>query len=143
MNFREFLADLEESEGLEGMPYDDHLGFPTIGVGCKLPLTDEECRMLAKHRAKLKHKELDQDLYDYFDMELSDLPEPAQEVLLDMSYQMGVTGALKFKNMLAAIKREDWAGAARELMDSRYARQTPNRAARNERKLLDLQEKQR
>ena len=50
---------------------------------------------------------------------------------------------MKFRKMLAAMAEQVWATAARELMDSRYARQTPNRAARNERKLLELQESER
>ena len=52
-------------------------------------------------------------------------------VLMDMAYQMGITGLFKFKNMLSAIKEGDYSRAADELLDSNYARQTQNRANRN------------
>jgi lysozyme len=52
-------------------------------------------------------------------------------VLFDMAYQMGVSGLLKFEKMLAAVARADYETAADELLDSNYARQTPERANRN------------
>lgn len=52
-------------------------------------------------------------------------------VIFDMAYQMGVNGLLKFEKMLAAIDEEDYETAADELLDSNYARQTPERANRN------------
>ena len=57
--------------------------------------------------------------------------DAADLVMLDMAYQMGVGGLLKFEKMLAAIACEDYETAADELLDSNYARQTPNRAKRN------------
>jgi GH24 family phage-related lysozyme (muramidase) len=41
-------------------------------------------------------------------------PEPAQEALFDMGFNLGVAGLLKFKNMLAAVDRGDWPAASRE-----------------------------
>ena len=53
-------------------------------------------------------------------------------ILFDMAYQMGVTGLMKFKKMLAAIAIEDYDTAADELLNSKYAREdSPNRAKRN------------
>lgn len=52
-------------------------------------------------------------------------------VLIDMAYQMGVNGLFKFKNMIEAIDRKDYIEAAEHLLDSNYARQTPERANRN------------
>ena len=58
------------------------------------------------------------------------LPIDIQDVLLSMSYQMGVTGVTRFKKMLAAMLLKDWTKAADEMLDSKWARQTPNRAKR-------------
>jgi len=52
-------------------------------------------------------------------------------VVFDMAYQMGVGGLKGFKGMIAAIIEKDYDKAADELLDSKYARQTANRANRN------------
>lgn len=49
----------------------------------------------------------------------------------DMAYQMGINGLLGFKGMIAALEAHDYETAANELLDSKYARQTPARAKRN------------
>ncbi len=41
-------------------------------------------------------------------------PEPAQEALLDMSYNLGIGGLLKFPKLLAACEAGQWADAATE-----------------------------
>jgi len=48
-----------------------------------------------------------------------------------MAYQMGVTGLAGFTNTLGMIARGDFAGAAGGMMNSLWARQTPNRARRH------------
>ena len=68
--------------------------------------------------------------------ELSKLPwycslDPIRaEVIVEMAYQMGVPKVKGFKRMIEAIGREDWAAASDEMIDSRWYRQTPHRAAR-------------
>ena len=52
-------------------------------------------------------------------------------VLLSMAYQMGVGGLLKFRKMLAAIEDNDWPEAEKQALDSRWAKQTPDRAKRH------------
>jgi GH24 family phage-related lysozyme (muramidase) len=41
-------------------------------------------------------------------------PEPAQEALFDMAYNLGVGGLLKYPKMLAACAAGDWETAATE-----------------------------
>ena len=52
-------------------------------------------------------------------------------VLVSMAYQLGVAGLLKFKKMLAAVDGENWNEAAIQALDSRWAKQTPERAKRH------------
>ena len=62
-----------------------------------------------------------------------DLPKIIQEVLVEMVFQLGKTGVSKFRNMWAALKEKtppDYKTAAAEMLDSRWAKQTPNRAKR-------------
>ena len=114
---------IKKHEGFRGMPYNDSLGFPTIGYGTKLPISEEEAELLLKHRLDEKILELGEKEPFYLE-----LPETAQEVIANMAYQMGVNGVLKFKKMWAALKERDYKKAADEMLDSRWAKQTPNRA---------------
>ena len=45
-----------------------------------------------------------------------------------MIFQLGKTGVSKFKNMWKALSGLDYSTAASEMLDSRWAKQTPNRA---------------
>ena len=47
-----------------------------------------------------------------------------------MAYQMGLEGVLNFKKMWAAIEVDDYVTAAAEMINSRWAMQTPARANR-------------
>jgi lysozyme len=47
-----------------------------------------------------------------------------------MAYQMGVSGVLKFADMLAALERGERAAAATHALQSIWATQTPKRAKR-------------
>jgi len=46
-----------------------------------------------------------------------------------MGFQLGVRGLLNFRRMWTALEQKDYAMAAEEALDSRWAEQTPNRAA--------------
>jgi len=54
--------------------------------------------------------------------------EEAQEVLCEMIFQMGYSGVGKFKNMIKALQNKEYKIASIEMLDSRWAKQTPNRA---------------
>jgi lysozyme len=51
-------------------------------------------------------------------------------VLVGMAFQMGTEGLLKFKNTLAMVQAGDYESAAKGMLQSLWARQTPERAAR-------------
>ena len=51
-----------------------------------------------------------------------------QGVMIEMVFQMGVEGVGKFKKFLAAAKDQDWTRAADEMLDSKWHKQTPERA---------------
>lgn len=58
------------------------------------------------------------------------LSEPRKAVLVAMVFQMGMGGVLKFARMLNAIRDERWHDAMGQMLDSRWAKQTPKRAMR-------------
>lgn len=61
----------------------------------------------------------------------NNLSDNRKIVLVDMSFQMGKTRLSGFKRMIEAIEIGAWGVAAFEMLDSRYAEQTPNRANAN------------
>ena len=56
------------------------------------------------------------------------MPEKAQDVIVEMCYQMGINGFSKFKKTIDHLMRKDYKAASVEMLDSRWAKQTPNRA---------------
>ena len=57
-----------------------------------------------------------------------DIDEQAEEILIEMVFQLGKNGVSKFKNMWKALAEKNYVGASYEMLDSRWAKQTPNRA---------------
>ena len=56
--------------------------------------------------------------------------DTARHIVVEMCYQMGSYGVSKFKGMLSALQDADYATASIEMLDSRWAKQTPKRAMR-------------
>ena len=118
---------LERDEGLRLKPYRDSVGKLTIGYGRNLDdrgITKDEAALLLAH-----------DLADAWnDVENAfpwsrHLSEPRMGVLVNMCF-MGIGRLRGFVKMLAAMEAGDWEAAAREMLDSKYARQVGARADR-------------
>lgn len=62
-------------------------------------------------------------------------PEKGQMVCLDMCFQMGIQGFMGFRRTRALMEMGMWLEASEELLDSKYAIQTANRANYNSRQL--------
>ena len=65
---------------------------------------------------------------DNSDINLDEHPECVKEVLIEMVFQLGVGGVSKFKKFLANLSTKTYHLAADEMLDSRWAKQTPMRA---------------
>lgn len=122
------LKQLASDEGFSGVPYPCSEGKTTIGYGFNLeawPLTEAECLPILKSRAEKVKADLANRIGCFYA-----LPERAQDVLVNMGYQMGVSGLLGFKRLLKALEARKYEDAYHEMMQSRWAQQTPNRARR-------------
>ena len=128
---------LEFEEGYRENAYYCSENYPTIGIGTKLgpksaPLDHYTFTVSREVAGLLLNDELrgiTQRLLDhrwYIDMN-----EDRQAIIKSMAYQIGYSGLMKFKNMIAALERKDYSQASREALDSRWARQTPARAGRH------------
>lgn len=60
--------------------------------------------------------------------ELCDYSDMRQKALILIAFQLGATGLHEFEDMRANVKKAHWITAAHEVMDSAWARQTPERA---------------
>ena len=67
-----------------------------------------------------------------------ELPQEAQHILVNMCFQLGQGGLSKFKNLKVAIEDYQWQRASMEMLDSRWASQTPERAERLKLRMLAL-----
>ena len=57
-----------------------------------------------------------------------DVDDKAKSVVINMCYQMGLSGFSKFKKTIYYLETEQYQEAATECLDSLWAKQTPNRA---------------
>ena len=113
-------------EGQRLKPYADQLGKITIGVGRNLTdkgISPTEMEIL-----------LDNDLSDAAAEVLfafpwsSALPPLAQEVMVEMCFQMGIRGLSEFTVTLGCLRSGNYFGASSHIRASVWAQQTPVRA---------------
>ena len=126
------IDNIKESEGFRSSVYKDTLGIDTIGYGFAikdLHLSREDCdRILEMKFAEIKIR-----VHNKFPFIIT-LPESVQDVMIECCYQLGVSGFSKFKKTLAYLEAHEFKKAGVEMLDSKWAKQTPNRA----KKLSDI-----
>ena len=113
-------------EGLRLHVYEDSLGIATIGVGRNLKdrgITDAEARYLLDNDINACLDDLAA-AFAWFAV----LDPVRQRVLVDLCFNLGISRLKGFRKFLAACDAADWATAARELLDSKYAQQVGRRA---------------
>ena len=122
----DLLERIKEHEGFREKVYKCTEGFDTIGYGFAIKDLELD-KDLAEEILLRKVEKLISRVRKRFDW-LDSVPREVQGVIVEMSYQMGVSGVSKFKKALHAMQMFQWKLAASELLDSRWAKQTPNRA---------------
>lgn len=125
-------SQLEEMEGKRNIAYQDHLGNWTIGIGHTGPEVCEGLVWTDELIYKVFKEDLGKAVFEVFSRWpwVSRLSAPRQAVLINMVFQMGGNGVSKFKRALHHMKDERWPQAAGEMLDSKWAKQTPKRAIR-------------
>ena len=117
---------IKHHEGVARHPYRDSVDKITIGVGRNLSdrgLTMAEIDLLFETDFALAEQILDVFLADW-----RDLPEQLQTGLLSMAFNLGGPRLHGFQKMRAAIRNGDFAQAADEALDSKWAKQVGRRA---------------
>ena len=122
---------IKQDEGLVLHSYADTLGYATIGYGRLVDqrkgggISEDEALYLLKNDVNARLNVLENAI-DFF----ARLDDARKGVLLNMSFQLGIVGLLKFKSTLSYIESGDYENASVNMMKSLWARQTPNRAGR-------------
>lgn len=122
---------LRDEEGEKLYAYKDSRGLLTIGVG-RLIDASAGGRITSEESSYLLNNDITKVIADVTDKLpwFKDLSEPRQAVLCQMAFQMGINGLLQFSSMLGSVQRGDYEGAGYHMMNSLWAKQTPNRAER-------------
>ena len=120
------IEKIKEHEGFRDKVYKCSEGFDTIGYGFAIKdlVLDEDIAEMILERKLKKLTDAIRSKIDWFD----DSPQEVQDVVTNMCYQIGLSGFLKFKKTIYYLETEQYQEASEEMLDSLWARQTPNRA---------------
>ena len=138
MNIDQLREELERDEGCVYQIYNDHLGYPTFGIGHLVTGHDKE------HGWSVG-TDVDEDrVREVFEQDVQtvlsdceilypdfyDLPEEVQLIVANMMFNMGRPRLSKFKGMKRGVDSRNWEQAADEMVDSQWYRQVERRADR-------------
>ena len=138
MNTDKLREQLKIDEGCIYEIYNDHLGYPTFGIGHLVRESDPE------NGSPLGTEVSEDRVNEAFDADIEivlsdcnilypdfeDLPEEAQQIIANMMFNLGRPRLSKFVGMKRGVDAEDWDTAADEMVDSRWYRQVGARAER-------------
>ncbi|MCP4984677.1 MAG: glycoside hydrolase family protein [Colwellia sp.] len=121
------IEQLIIDEGLKINPYRDTEGWLTIGIGrCldKKGITKDEAIYLARNDVNEVIDKLNR-IKGY-----KGLTNHRQKVIVNMTFNLGFSGVMKFRKMWNAIEKSDFDLASKEMLNSKWATQVGNRAKR-------------
>ena len=120
------LDEIKKHEGYRKSVYKCTEGYDTIGYGFAikdLELTEDVCDIILQQKLDKLNKILNERFCWY-----PTSPLAIQDVVINMCYQLGVSGFSKFKKTIYYLETEQYEEASSEMLDSLWAKQTPNRA---------------
>ena len=146
--FRQRLAkEITSDEGCVLKVYEDHLGYKTDGIGHLIkpndpewemsvgtPITQTRCDELFFYDINIVLKECE----DNFHNNWRDWPEEVKLIIANMAFNLGLPRLKKFQLMFKALNKGDYKEAAKEGLDSLWAKQVYNRARRLMNRLRDI-----
>ena len=129
---------LKVVEGVVYEIYNDHLGYPTFGIGHLVLEGDPE------HGAAVGTPVSEDRVDECFEKDVESVisdckklhegwdgyPQEVKQIVANMMFNMGLTRLSKFSKHNAALQSGDWKTAAVEGRDSRWYNQVTNRAER-------------
>ena len=120
------LKSIKYHEGFRSTVYQCTEGYDTIGYGFAIKdlVLDEDIAelILLRKLEKLQHR-----IASVFGWWYNS-PKTVKNVVTNMCYQLGISGFSKFKKTIYLLETEQYEDASIEMLDSLWAKQTPNRA---------------
>lgn len=128
---------IKRHEGFCGFPKPDNQfkgAAWVIGYGCDI--SQEEAKTVyrngigqkdAEHLLSDRLNEIEEQLFGTVPWLLGMQDEERINVIVEMAFQIGVDGVIKFKHMLQAIHDGDFTKASDEMLNSIWHKQTPSR----------------
>ena len=107
-------------------PYTDTVGKLTLGIGRNLEdkgITEQEALFMLNNDVDYFYRQLSKKLTWF-----KTLDDARQNVLVNMAFNLGVAGLMSFKNMLEYVFHYEYDDAAKEMLNSKWARQVGYRA---------------
>ena len=130
------FEDIKKHEGFKSKVYKCTEGYDTIGYGFAIKdlIIDKDVAdliLMKKLHALLERVII---AFPWF----KDIEDDAKEVVINMCYQLGLRGFSKFKKTIYLLETEQYEDASVEMLDSLWAKQTPNRAKELSEKLRSI-----
>ena len=137
--YEEVKEEIKACEGYVNKIYKCSEGFDTIFYGHKV-LPEDTYEHDVEYPKEIGEEVFEKDFQRTLDAAerlIADRPinNTAKEVIINMVYQIGEGGVSKFKQMWKALDREDYGEASFQMLDSLWAKQTPNRANKLSKKM--------
>ena len=123
---KDIIEQLKIHEGYKPAVYKCTAGVATRGIGFAikdLNLSEEVCELILTEKLEALEERFEKK-FDWF----QESPVEVRNVMLNMAYQLGFAGFCKFKKTIAYLEEAEWEKASEEMLDSKWAKQTPNRA---------------
>jgi len=127
IDIEKLMNELKVDEGFRDKVYKCSAGKLTIGYGWNLEdneLPERIAEMMLSYAIGDKLQSLERLSW------WCGLNDARKRAIVNMAFNIGVAGVLKFKKMIAAIEREDFSQAALEMDDSKWSKQVGARADR-------------
>jgi len=133
MNYDKLLESVKKHEGFKDHVYLDSLSKRTVGYGhlCVEDHWEDGKKYDKEYLEDILEKDLQGAIDQAHDMcQGMEISDDAKTIICEMIFQLGGNGVSKFKNMWKALKENppNYEEASVQMLDSRWAKQTPNRA---------------
>ena len=127
------LASVKKHEGYRNKVYLDTLNKRTVGVGhlCVEDFWEDDKEYEEKFLMTILEHDLQSAIKSAEELcEGYNISDDAKIIIIEMIFQLGKSGVSKFRNMWKALAEDppSYHVASIEMLDSRWAKQTPNRA---------------
>mgnify|MGYP003140750278 FL=1 len=133
IDMEKLLASVKKHEGYRNKVYLDTLGKRTVGVGhlCVEDFWEDDKEYEEKFLMTILEHDLQSAIKSAEELcEGYNISDDAKIIIIEMIFQLGKSGVSKFRNMWKALAEDppNYHVASIEMLDSRWAKQTPNRA---------------